>query len=71
MKLRWSVPGVGKQWYHPRVIDLNQWLNNNCVGAYVANWERPNLYSDTMMIEFSDEQDAVAFKLRFGDECIE
>lgn len=45
----------------PLQSSFEKWLNNNCVGS----WNR-RLGVDSSTYYFSNEQDAVVFKLRFG-----
>lgn len=53
------------------VLDITQWKIDNASGKHNTWWKgsvhKERMNSDTMVIDFEEEQDAVAFKLKY--EC--
>ncbi len=62
-----TIPGAGKNWHMQQVQDITQWKLYNTVGKYNTWWKgsvhKERMESDIMVIDFAEEQDAVAFKL--------
>lgn len=56
--------GSGKQWRHPEILKRQEWIYNNIAEADVKIWYQ-GLHSDTQYTEFKNEEDAVAYKLRW------
>lgn len=66
-----TIPGAGEKWNIEPVLEVTRWKMENTVGKYKSWWKgtfhKDRMNSDTMVIEFEDEQDAVAFRLKY--EC--
>lgn len=66
-----TIPGAGKSWHCQMVLDITQWKIDNASGKHNTWWKgsvhKERMNSDTMVIDFEEEQDAVAFKLKY--EC--
>ncbi len=65
-----TIPGAGKEWHTLRVREITEWKILNTVGKYNTWWKgsthKERMASDVMVIDFSEEQDAVAFKLKYA-----
>lgn len=47
-------------------VDKVNWIDNNCCGRYYVGQIRPSRRFVTMTFYFEDEEDALAFKLRWS-----
>lgn len=58
------IPGSGKNWTIPPVLERTEWLASNTSAPFKAWWG--GLWSDEHCISFEDEQDATAYVLRWS-----
>lgn len=56
--------GSGIAWRHPDILKRQEWIDNNIAEADVDIWYQ-GLHSDIRYTEFKNEEDAVAYKLRW------
>ncbi len=64
IRIKDCVPGSGASWFVKDVAEREHWLQENVqISTYRYGWL--DISSNTMFIDFENEEDAMAYKLRW------
>lgn len=64
-----TIPGSGKKWNMPEAVNVTEWLLYHTTQEYKTHYtgttHKEWMHSDTIVIDFTSEEDALAFKLKY------